>query len=329
MTGANAELVELGDMEELGRHIERLCAAEAWDELYDLRDLCRKALDRGRQLWPIAARAEYRLALDAPGEWAAKVLVPGAGRFTPGPLAEVAACNHTWSDLAPFLEALSPDAAVFAHERVVRGEVLTSEPSIATNVLDLPLETFAWEGTYPVAVYERDRVDFPLEPPQGLAPMRLARAGAAVDDEDAVRALRDLAGAWTGESNGRSEAVAVRGTAAAAIAALGVTECRAVEVAPAAAMARMAWVAASGGAHGRRRGMAAGRFGAWWAAAALTEMLDEWPVDGHELGHAVLDLRWYVWDPGGPETGWTCRLAVDDPAEHLAWAFSATDASMT
>jgi hypothetical protein len=30
----------------------------------------------------------------------------------------------------------------------------------------------------------------------------------------------------------------------------------------------MGWTAASGGAFGRRRGAAAGRFGAWWALAA-------------------------------------------------------------
>jgi len=89
----------------------------------------------------------------------------------------------------------------------------------------------------------------------------------------------------------------------------------------------MAWAGASGGAHGRRRGAAAGRFGAWWTAAALAGLLDDWPVATHEMGEAAADLEWFVWDAGEPDTGWTFRLAVEDPAEHLAWAVTATDAT--
>ena len=96
---------------------------------------------------------------------------------------------------------------------------------------------------------------------------------------------------------------------------------------PAEAMALMAWTAASGGAHGRRRGMAAGRFAAWWAAAAVTGLLDDFPPDPHELGDAVAELRWWVWDEVGPRTGWSCRIAVEDPADGLAWALDATDSS--
>ena len=73
------------------------------------------------------------------------------------------------------------------------------------------------------------------------------------------------------ESNGRADAVAVQGDVFDAIAALGVPGARAepdLRRRPRSAV--LAWTAASGGAHGRRRGMAAGRFGAWWAAAALT-----------------------------------------------------------
>lgn len=326
---ANRDLVELGDLDELARHADRLATGGWWDDLYELRDLCRKALDRGRQLWPIAARAEYRLALDGPGEWAAKVLVPGAGRFTPGPLPEVAAVNHSWNEVAPHVELHAPEPAVFAHERVLHDEDLRADERIAGHVLEIPLKLQPWEPTYPLAQYEPDRAEFPIEPDEGLARVRLPTAGQAVDDADTVRALRDLAGAWTAESNGRSEAVAVRGTAFSAIAALGVTTCRAVEVPPARALARMAWTGASGGANGRRRGMAYGRFAAWWAAAALTAMLDEWPADPVELGDAIGELRWFAWDPGGPEIGWTCRIAVEDAADNLGWAFSATDARLT
>src|SRR5687768_15147215 len=99
-------------MEELSRHVDRLAAAAAWDELDELRDLCRKAVERGRQLWPIAGRAEYRMALEAPASWAARMLVPGAGRFAPGPLPEVAAAHHSWAELAPHVAAGQPEPAI-------------------------------------------------------------------------------------------------------------------------------------------------------------------------------------------------------------------------
>ncbi len=92
-------------------------------------------------------------------------------------------------------------------------------------------------------------------------------------------------------------------------------------------MAWLAWVGASGGAHGRRRGMAAGRFGAWWAVAALGGVDDAWPVPADEMGTIVAELRWFAWDAWEPDTGWRFHLAVDDPAEGLAWAVAATDAA--
>src|SRR5206468_2416016 len=103
------ELVDLGDLDELVRHVDRLCDARDWNGLVDLRGRCRRALERGRQLWPAASLAEYRLALDAPGRWAASVLVPGTGRFALGPLSEVAASSHTWDDLAPHVPT-TPEA---------------------------------------------------------------------------------------------------------------------------------------------------------------------------------------------------------------------------
>jgi len=68
----------------------------------------------------------------------------------------------------------------------------------------------------------------------------------------------------------RAEAVAVDGDAVGALAALGARHGRIAEVDLGHALAAMAWTGANGGAHGRRRGMAAGRFAAWWALAALT-----------------------------------------------------------
>ncbi|MGH9149867.1 MAG: hypothetical protein ACRD0F_05945, partial [Acidimicrobiales bacterium] len=87
------EAIDRGDLDELVIVADRLCAAADWDGLVELRDRARAAVERGRQLWPIASHAEYRLALEAPAAWAGPVLVPGAGRFAPGPLPEVAAAH--------------------------------------------------------------------------------------------------------------------------------------------------------------------------------------------------------------------------------------------
>ncbi|HSK96234.1 MAG TPA: hypothetical protein VK891_06420, partial [Euzebyales bacterium] len=103
-------------------------------------------------------------------------------------------------------------------------------------------------------------------------------------------------------------------------------------VAPAQALAWLQWCGASGGAHGHRRGGAAGRFAAWWAAAALAGL--SWPsragLDDDfaaALGGALDDLRWYRWSPGGPaaRAGWRLHLAVHDPVDGLAWAVGAYD----
>ena len=67
-----AELVEIGDLDELLRATDRLCDAREWAQLVDLRDRCRRAVERGKQLWPAANHVEYRLALEAPGEYAAR-----------------------------------------------------------------------------------------------------------------------------------------------------------------------------------------------------------------------------------------------------------------
>jgi hypothetical protein len=306
-----------------------LVDAADWDGLVDLRDRCRRALERGKQLWPAASLAEYRIALDAPGPYAAAMLEPGAGRFALGPLSEVAASTHAWSDLAPH-SSRTPQTSLAAHERVVRGEDLTGDDSVDTYVLELPLALQRWEPEYPLAEYKADGADFGDPPSARDWHEYEAVEGAPVvaEDPEAVRALVELATAWTTESNGRAEAVAVDGTAPDALAALGAARGRLAVVHPAHALAAMAWTAANGGAHGRRRGMAAGRFAAWWTVAALADLLDDWPVPPDELGEAAECMRWYRWDTGEPETGWSLRLAVEDPGRGRAWALSAVDASL-
>ena len=321
----NAELVELGDLDELTRHVDRLVSARDWDGIVDLRDRCRRALERGKQLWPVAAHCEYRLALDAPAEWAATVLEPGAGQFALGPLPEVAASTHEWAELAPHLPA-GPMAAICAHERVVRGEDLQGDPRIDPLVLDLPLVLQPWEPEYPVARYRSDRAEFgdvPAPPMRHLELLTTSRIRVA-DDTQGVTALTDLAAAWVTQSNGTARAVCVQGGAMAALSALDVEAALFAEVPAGHALALMAWTAASGGAHGRRRGMASGRFSAWWALAALGGVLDDWPVPPEELGEIASELRWWRWDVPGSR-GWSLRLAVEDPDERLAWAVEATD----
>ena len=156
---------------------------------------------------------------------------------------------------------------------------------------------------------------------------RCPAPGQRLDDDAATAALLELPRAWTAESNGRSEAVAVEGDALSAIATLGPPRARVSELDPDTALGWLAWVGANGGAHGRRRGMAAGRFGAWWALAALAGLLDDWPLPTGELGQAAIELRWYAWDAWEPDTGWRFHLAVEDPAEGLGWAIAATDAT--
>ncbi len=55
--------IDAGDLDELIRIIDTLCDAGEWDRLVEVRDRSQRALERGRQLWPAASRAEYLLAL--------------------------------------------------------------------------------------------------------------------------------------------------------------------------------------------------------------------------------------------------------------------------
>jgi hypothetical protein len=319
-----ATAVERGDVDELVRLVDALCTNREWDRLVELRDRCEQAVERGRQLWPVAAHAEYRLALEAPGRYAATVLVEGAGRFAPGPLPEVAASTHQWADLAPHAPP-GPAAVLAAHERVLRGEDLTGEILPGPAVLDLPRRLAAWEPEYLLAHYRPDGVDLPGPQPPALTPVEVPPPSRDGTHDPATQALVDAVRAWTEGSEGRAEATTVHGDALAAITALGRDRVRMAELTPSVALCTLAWAGASGGAHGRRPGAAAGRFAAWWAGAALTGLLDEWPVDAETLGDALAPLRWYAWDSGGTTTGWRLHLAIEDPTSGRSWAVAAVD----
>lgn len=353
LSGASSELVERGDLDELTRHVGRLAAAGDWAELAELRGRCRLAYERGKQLWPVAAHIEYRLALEAPGYWCALMLETTTGRFSLGPLPEVAASSHSWAELSPHLHG-TPQAAMAAHERALRGEDLTADP-VATRlpeVLDLPLRLEPWEPTYALAEYGPDKVGTPspfIVPsggrPRGRRPARPPGeekpgdpgrqaagrevAGRPVVDAAAC-ALLELVSAWTEESNGRAAAIGVPGLAADAVNALGPPPTLMTELAPPTALAWMAWAAASGGAYGRRRGAAPGRFSAWWALAELGGVAGDWPPAPAYLGEFLGSAHWYAWSAGQPGTGWALRLAVEvvtGTNKGRAWAIDAADAA--
>ena len=325
-------LITAADLDGLVRLIDSRCASANWEGLLHLRDRARWAVSTGRQLWPAATLAEYRLALLAPAEWAAQVLDEDTGKFSIGPLTEVIAQAHTWLSLAPLLPA-GPRAAFVAHERVIRGEVIDS--SELPDVLEMPFALQPWEPEYPVAVYESDSATFeaPALPASAseLA-LQFDRSGAPsyveiIDDDDVALAVRQLVEAWTAESNGKAEVVCVEGSAIDAVSALGISRGHITAITAAHALQWLTWAGASGGAFGRRRGTALGRFGAWWLVAALGGISNDWPTNPDELGALASELQWFWWDAGEPALGWQLQLAVELPAEGLAWAISARDAT--
>jgi hypothetical protein len=320
------ELVHRADLDGLVRMIDDRCGDRDWDGLLRVRDRSRSAVATGRQLWPAATLAEYRLALLATPEYVGAVLDESdglSGRFTIGPLTEVAAQYHTWSDLASQLDR-GPRAAFVAHERVMRGDIVVDHDLPA--VLDLPLALASWEPDYALATYSEVGAEFPT-PPLPDDWDDIEPAPAEMLDDDVQYAVRQLVEPWTTSSNGQVDVVCVDGDVAGALGALGLRRARLVELDPAAAIAWLAWAGASGGAHGRRRGAAAGRFGAWWTLAALGDLTDEWPIDPGVLGALAAELRWYRWDAHEPAMGWQLQLAVEDPEESVAWAILARDAT--
>ena len=322
------DLVHRADLDGLVRMIDSLGANRDWSGLLRLRDRARHAVLTGRQLWPAATLAEYRLALWAPAEWAARVLDEDSGRFTIGPLTEVVAQRHTLAELRPHL-AGGPRLGFVAHERALRGE--TIDPVGLIDVLDMPFELQPWEPGYALATYTDDGIDAPAPelPVPGGAAMAHGDVRPAITDEagdEVTMAVRQLFEPWTASSNGRVEIVGVEDSAVDALATLGIAQPRLAPIGAADALAWLAWAGSSGGAHGRRRGGAIGRFGAWWVLAALGDLCDEWPVDPDDLGALAGELGWYWWDAGEPHLGWEVQLAIEDPVEGLAWAISARDA---
>jgi hypothetical protein len=316
ITAQATEAIESSDTDELLRIIDRLCAGRSWGDLIELRHRCVEAVGRGKQVWGVEEHIRYRLVLEGPAEIAGPVVAEGQSRFALGPLPEVAASTKTWIDLAPHIPP-GPERDTVAAERVVRGE------AVDIPIPDVPATLMTWEPEYPTAVYKKDKVEAPAPRIVDTALAVLPEEVASIEDADSMGALGDLVEPWTDQSNGRSQAAAVEGDHLAAIAALGMTRARVASIDPSLGVAWMGWAAASGGAHGRRRGAAAGRYLAWWAVATLVDL--DWPADPESMGTAVAGLHWYWFDDGSPETGWLLRLAISSATLGLSWAIAATD----
>jgi hypothetical protein len=201
-------------------------------------------------------------------------------------------------------------------------------------VLDIPVEIQPWEPGYRLADYHPDRADFSAPVPPMTSdtgdPSRTVEtidtvSGAEVLDDEVEPTLRQHLEAWTAESNGRAEAVCGVGGPAEVLGALGLRRARLIRITPADALVWLAWAGASGGAHGRRRGGAMGRYSTWWLLAAFADLTDEWPVAPARLGDCAESLEWYWFDDGIAPSGWNLNLVAHDETESVSWALHASD----
>lgn len=333
-------LIHRADPAELLAEVEAASARRDWDGLLVLRDRCDDAAGRlGKQLWPIAHYVEYRLALEAPGPLAATVVRPGAARFALGPLTEVVATHHRWDELAEHL-GLPVIAATVAQERVVRGEDLRGDPraEAVSGELELPLVLQDWEPDYPLPAYRVDELleHGPTEPERppvtrtDVAPAPPEDAGErrppSLTSRGVERAVEQLIGHWASASTGRVHVATLAGDAAAAVAAFVPGEFSLTTLYLDEALEQLVWAAASGGARGRRRGIAAGRSAMWWLAHRLTGL--DHPADPDRLGDLLDGFGWYLFTPQnrGTAGGWTLRLAIEHPGRARTTVVDAEDA---
>ena len=317
------DLIEAADLNGLLRAVDGLCSRKAWDDLVELADRCEEAVDRGKQLWPIASHIDHRLALEAPGSYAGEVVGSDLGRFALGPLTEVAASTHPWAELDSYIESEN-DAAYVAQERVLRGEDLEGESRAHPELLNLPLALQPWEPTYTLATYRADHVEV-AEPwtPKTAAVEIDPEPSTVIADSELEDTLIEVVQPWVSESSGAARAVIVEGDARGAVSNLTFERLTIGPLSPEEAIQRVAWAAASGGAHGRRRGAAFGRFMAFYLVSVLGDL--GWPAPPDAIGATAARFRWFYWDEGAIEEGWVFRIALEHPDDGWAAAIGATD----
>ena len=323
MSESQYDLINRADLDGLVRLIDDYCETRSWHDLLGLRDACKAAVANGRQVWPASTLAEYRLALLAPAEIAVQVVDEEAGRFTMGPLTEVIAQNHQWSELSEFLQP-SPTSTYIAYECGIRGQQVDGElfPALESPCTLLPMET-----NYALAEYHDNEAKFPAPaiPDMGNAIAVPVSSANVVHDSEVSTAFHQLVDAWTTQSNGELRISCVEGSVLDALAFLEVREARLSLLTSSDALAWLAWAGASGGAHGRRRGNALGRDAAWWTVAALTGQASNWPLGDEDSITAVNSLQWFWWDANEATTGWNVQLCVHHADRNRSWAFMLTD----
>ena len=328
-------LIARADLDGLVRLIDARCTTRDWDGLVRVRNRSRAALESGRQIWPAATLAEHRLALLADPEHAALVLDEDSGRFAIGPLTEVVAQNHTWSQLAPHLP-VGPRRSFVAYERALRGDSITDDVFAA---LDIPIALCDWETEYSLPTYHDVGVEAPSPADTWThewSTVSTIASAEIVDDSWVSDAFRSLVEPWTSSSNGRAESIVVDGGPGAALAALGLSTAQLAPLTPVEALDWLAWCGSSGGAHGRRRGTASGRFSAWWMLAALGGLVDDWDElrDAGELstllGETLHGATWWRFHDGARPHAYEMSIVVevvenDESATPLSVALLARD----
>ena len=314
------DAVDLADTDTLIRSIDGFCSSRSWDDLLTLRLHCQAAVERGKQLWAVDEHVRYRLALEGPAELAASAVAEGPARWTLGPLTEVVAQRHTWVELEPHLPS-GPERVFVAHERAIRGEAVDAT-SVDGMVLEIPVNMVPFEPHYELAEYKSDRAEFPSPTAGRLSPLIPIKAP-RLEIDVGIEALTGLVKPWIEQSSGRADVAVVDGDVGAAVGALGVPNPRAEEITAAQAMAWMGWAAASGAAHGKRRGAAAGRFETWWVLTTLAEL--DFPPEPAELEEVLDDFTFHWWSDGDDE-GWRLNLAITDTDIDRTWAITAVDA---
>lgn len=316
------ELIHRVDLDGLVRLVDDTVSEREWSRLVRVRDACTSAVKTGRQVWPIATLANYRLALWAPPAFACRSLDDSMRTFMPGPVSEILAVNHTWDELSPYLEP-SPDRSLVAHERALRGDTIGSDE---VSSLDMPFARQLWEPVYDDVSYTDDGGKFPAPPLASTSSVGVT-TGRVIDDPDTTAAFRLLVEPWTAASNGRADISVVEGDGLAALGALGVADARHCEVDHRLALRWLVWAASSGGAHGRRRGRANGRSTTWWFLHQFLDLGDDWPTNTDELGARIEDLTFHLWDSHEPATGWSLQLTIADSTTGLACGLHARDAA--
>jgi hypothetical protein len=209
----------------------------------------------------------------------------------------------------------------------------------------MPVELLSFEPTYCLAKYHKHSIEVtePWDPRQPMALVQ-SRPTDELDEPELTEALLELVTPWLTESNGIARAVVVEGDAVAAVSCLTGDEFRIGPLTTEEALQRMAWAASSGGAHGRRRGAALGRFTSLYTGALITDLA--WPPTFDELGDGLGELNFCRWeedsappkavaevrsdrppdDPAASSSGgWLLHLAIEDPEQGWAAAISATD----